>query len=292
MNKTAVIIDFSHLFFRYVFANEAKINQNPNFLPHLLLNSIIETIENFKINKSNVLVLALDTSRAKTWRRKIYPLYKANRDEKSDNIDWETFYDILADLIELLKTSTDIHVLKHEEAEADDIIYVGTKFFKETIIISSDKDFLQLQSDIVKQYDPIKKKYMSVEEKGFTSTEDFLKYHICMGDKIDNIPNVRRGWGDKTIRKHLSNLGELFKTDKNIKEIKENYLSNEILIDLNKLPEIIDKDIKSEYNSIIKTSNYHYMNLLKYCKKHNLKKIMDNVQKFKFEETNNLNDFF
>lgn len=292
MNKTAVLVDFSHLFHRYLFANKNTIEQNFSFLAHLLLNSLIDTIDQFKINKSNVLILALDGSRKDGWRRKVFPFYKANRDNKPDDgFDWKSFYNVLNDITDILRTSTDIHVIRHDNAEADDVIYVGTKIFKESIIISSDKDFLQLQSNTVKQFDPIKKAYINLKDKGFNDAKEYLKYHICMGDKIDNVPGIKKGWGEKTIKKNLHDLGSLFKKETDLKSIKEAYLANEILISLEKLPPVIDKDIENEYNSI-KTSNYNYMNLFEFCKKHKLKKIMDNVQKFKFEENNNLNDFF
>ena len=94
--------------------------------------------------------------------------------------------------------------------EADDIMAYAARhiFKKEVLIISSDKDFLQLVDDRISVYLPTKKKMMykdDVKELYGVPSKNLVYYRIFDGDKSDNIPGVK-GIGPKTLINKLDFL--------------------------------------------------------------------------------------
>ena len=99
-----------------------------------------------------------------------------------------------------------------DHVEADDIMAYAARhvFKKEVMIISSDKDFLQLVDDRISVYQPTKKKWMhpdDVKELYGVPSKNLVYFRIFDGDKSDNIPGVR-GVGPKTIINKLPFLQE------------------------------------------------------------------------------------
>jgi DNA polymerase-1 len=140
-------------------------------------------------------------------RRNLYPEYKANRHVNrmtnysifsSKEEETESINNQMARLIQYLKCLP-VTVISIDGLEADDIIgYLSNKFqaYNETTsvtIMSADKDFLQLISNKVQVYSPVKKKVYKpkdvLEEFG-VSSYNFLNYKILMGDQSDNIPGI------------------------------------------------------------------------------------------------------
>lgn len=166
-----LIVDYSHLFYRHIFANKDNLIDNQNLLAHLLVNSLYNITDKFKIDRDNPLVVALDCHKRNNWRTKFYlenskqfpeydgMTYKGHR-KLDATIPWDKIYSVINDVTELLRNSTDVIVIQHENAEADDIIAVGTEICKERkekcIIITEDKDMIQLIGPYVSLYKPIK----------------------------------------------------------------------------------------------------------------------------------------
>jgi len=102
----------------------------------------------------------------------------------------------------------------YDGVEADDIMaYISTKLLKEdeqAVIMSTDKDFLQLVDDTTIVWSPTKKKMynksMVKEEYGIES-KNLLLYRVLDGDKSDNIPGVY-GCGIKTVVKRFPEITE------------------------------------------------------------------------------------
>jgi len=98
-----------------------------------------------------------------------------------------------------------------EGAEGDDVIAVIMKYFAEdyigSILISSDRDFLQL--DNVREFDLFGKEAVRKLGKDIVSAEDFLLGKILMGDKSDNIPQVFMRCGPATALSLVKNRDEL-----------------------------------------------------------------------------------
>ena len=118
------------------------------------------------------------------------------------------------------------------------------------MIISSDKDFIQLQKfSNVKQFSPIQKK--AVTEK---HPRKYLFEHVCRGDKGDGIPNVLSPdncFVDEIRQTPLKqNLIDTWIDDESImpEEIKRNFQRNKKLIDLNEIPNDIYNNIVNTYD--------------------------------------------
>jgi len=159
-------------------------------------------------------------------RKKIHEGYKAGReknrfrvnrqyqgmmDEEEERLSMKQQFVWLNDILDYLPISTMIY----DGIEADDTIAYLTKHNEsdlgnEVVIVSTDKDFLQLVSDKVKVFSPTKKKLydrqMVFDEYGIWP-ENLLLYRTLDGDKSDNIPGIK-GCGIKTLLKRFPELSE------------------------------------------------------------------------------------
>jgi hypothetical protein len=99
-----------------------------------------------------------------SWRKKVYPEYKANRKvtyakmTEKEKEDQEILTEAFDDLVTFLNEKTNVTVLRNPEAEADDMIATFIKMHPDDnhVLISSDSDFYQLLAPNVKIYDPVK----------------------------------------------------------------------------------------------------------------------------------------
>jgi DNA polymerase-1 len=145
----------------------------------------------------NYLAIALDSSRKNLERTKVFPAYKEHRNELPD--DFIESIKLTFQVLESLQLPT----FKVDGHEADDIIGSLTKYASEevpAVIVSTDKDFLQLASPNVSVYNPVKDEWYdadSVEtlfELG--SIKQVIDYKMLVGDTSDNYKGVK-GIGPK-----------------------------------------------------------------------------------------------
>ena len=227
------------------------IKPDGNMVRHMILNSLRMYRMKF-CNEYGELVLCYDSKHY--WRRDFYPQYKAGRKktiEKSE-MDWDSIFECLNEIKQELKDTFPYKHLEVYGAEADDIIAalcLELEFDNgKTLILSGDKDFIQLQKyRNVTQYSPITKKFVNGEDP-----IQYLKEHILKGDSSDGVPNVlspdhtfteglrQRPLGKKKIEKILD---EGYPND----EIERNAQRNEKLIDLTKSPANIYIDCLKAY---------------------------------------------
>jgi len=216
------------------------------------------------------------------WRKDIFPFYKQNRKEKlkSSELDWNEIFSSMSKIREEIKSIFPYKNITVDRTEADDIISVICKHKRDEkiLIISSDKDFQQLQRyDNVEQYSPVKREFLICEDP-----ELFLLEHIIKGDSSDGIPNIlsdddvfimqdkrQKPCGKKKISVIKEELSEWTETDK--------WKRNQSLIDLNSLPKEYESAILSEYEKdpIGKRSN-----MLNYFIQNKLKNLMSNIEEF------------
>ena len=250
-----------------------------------------------KQTKPTRVIVVFDGKGGSAGRRKIFSGYKAKRsanklrvnrqykDMLNDEDERESMkrqYVWLADTMDALPVTTMIY----DGVEADDVMaYIATHLVKEdeqAVIMSTDKDFLQLVNEHVIVWSPTKKKIYNVdtvfEEYGIQS-KNILTYRVLDGDNSDEIPGIK-GCGIKTILKRFPefsgdeslSVNDLFKLseekqpDKKSKKIKlyddilkakDQILMNEQLMQLSDpmLSGTIKMDVLSKYDEPLKPLN-------------------------------------
>ncbi|MSP33613.1 MAG: DNA polymerase I [Rickettsiales bacterium] len=160
-------------------------------------------------------------SGSKTFRNDIYPAYKANRPPCPEDLIPQ--FSIVREAAE----SLNLAILEKVGVEADDIIATLAKKYAEenfkVLIISSDKDLMQLVSPYIKMYDAMKNKMIGafeVKEKFDVLPERVLDVLSLMGDSSDNIPGVK-GIGPKTAAELINHFGNLENIFEHLDEIKQ-----------------------------------------------------------------------
>lgn len=266
------------------------INGDPKFkieeglVRHLVLNSLRSYIKQFKSKYGNV-VICCDSK--KYWRRDVFPFYKSNRKRSRDasDLDWNVIFECLNKIRDELKLYFPYRVLEVEGAEADDIIAVLTARYsasEDVLILSSDKDFVQLQKyKNVQQYSPILKRFIRTEDPHM-----FVKEHIIKGDHGDGIPNFLSpdntfvtGERQKTINK--KRLGEWLKSNPNdfctTDLMQRGYKRNQMLVDLDYVPETLKQKIVEAYET---TKPSTKSNMLNYLIENKLKALIEVADEF------------
>ena len=252
-----------------------------NMVRHMILNSIRMYRQEYKQEYGEP-VLTWDSKHS--WRRDYYPEYKAGRRKgrESDKDFWNNVFSILNTIRSEIKENFPYKYLEVFGAEADDIIgFLCEENRDEKImIISGDKDFIQLQKySNVTQWSPITKKQVN----GFDPTI-YLKEHILKGDTSDGVPNVlspdntftdglrQRPLTRKKIQSWLVGGGSDWND-----EVKRNYQRNLTLIDLTKTPEELKNQIRLEYNN---APHGDRSKLLNYFMQNKLKELTENIGEF------------
>ena len=218
---------------------------------HMILNSIRMYRTMFKEEYGEV-VLTYDSRYQ--WRRDIFPQYKQNRRKgrETDSKDWEKIFGLLNAIKSEFKEILPYKFVEVYGAEADDIIGTLCREYQDqkTMIISGDKDFIQLQKyDNVSQYSPITKKMIN----GHNPTT-YIKEHILKGDSSDGVPNVLspdhtfvEGLRQRPLSK--KKIEAWIKSETGMSdEVKRNYQRNHKLINLDNTPEDLQKSILDTFN--------------------------------------------
>ena len=248
---------------------------------HMILNSLRGHNKKFR-DKYGEMVIACDSGNV--WRKQIFPNYKANRKEtreKSDH-DWVKIFEILSNIRRELKEHMPYRHIQIESAEADDIIGALVKKYhnQKILILSGDKDFIQLHNDNVQQYNPVLNKYVG---KGETPSI-YIKEHILKGDRSDGIPNVLsddnvfiegRRQRPLTKKKIESWVNEVIMTF--TEEEQKNYDRNQKLIDLSCIPPELEAKIYNEFDEV---KVAHRSKILNYFITRKLKTLIEVIDEF------------
>lgn len=222
--EKVVLVDGNNLLFRsyYATAYTGNIMRNREGFPTNGLYGFVNMINKIVAEENpKYMMVAFDIG--KTFRHEKYKDYKGGRRETPEDLK------VQFPIAKKILTAMGIKYLECEGYEADDIIGTISSWCDkdpeyEALIVSSDKDLLQLISDetVVKLLKP--KDYIMMDKATFIQTYGFepikmIDLKALMGDASDNIPGVK-GIGEKTAIKLLTQYGSLDGIYENIDNIK------------------------------------------------------------------------
>lgn len=247
-----LVIDGSSLMYRAYYALP-MLTTSEGLHTNALYGFTMMLIKLIEEEKPDYIAIAFD-KKAPTFRHKEYQDYKATRQAMPKELAEQV--DLLKEIIE----GFNIKILELEGYEADDIIGTISKLAEEkemeVLVVTGDRDALQLVSDKVK---------VKISKKGITQMEEFdekavlERYEITphqfidlkglMGDKSDNIPGIPN-IGEKTAIKLLKDFGTIENLLQNLSQlkgkIKENIENNKELAIMSKKLATIKRDIPIE----------------------------------------------
>ena len=280
-----IIIDYNGIAIGNIITQKLQIEES--MIRHMILNSIRMYNKKYRAKYGDV-VIACDGG---SWRRDVFPQYKYKRREgrEESTIDWQEVFRIINKVRDEIDQEMPYKVVHLLGVEADDII--GTiveqtqEFGKhdDVMIVSADKDFIQLQKyDNVSQYSPMTKKDIKHENPRM-----YLFEHILKGDSGDGIPNVLSGddtfvegirqspMTKKKIAAYLENAEDLesFMTP----EIYRNYKRNQLLVDLEYTPDAVKENIINTYESAKVSPR---MKILNYFIKNRCRMLIECIEDF------------
>lgn len=222
--KKIVLVDGNNLLFRsyYATAYTGNIMRNKEGFPTNGVYGFVNMINKIiSEEKPEYMMVAFDIG--KTFRHEKYERYKDGRRETPDDLK------VQFPVAKKILTAMGIKYLECAGYEADDIIGTISMWCDkdpeyEALIVSSDKDLLQLISDetVVKLLKT--KDYIWMDKKTFNDTYGFDPIHMIdlkalMGDSSDNIPGVK-GIGEKGAIKLVSEYKTIDNIYENIDKIK------------------------------------------------------------------------
>lgn len=269
LNSRVLIIDGTNSFLR-IWNSMAYTTENGDHVGGIVgfLRSIGSNIREFDATRC---IIVFDGKGGSQRRKKIYPEYKEHRSGKY-NLRREEFTTKederesqkrqLIRIIQYLDLLP-VNVLCLDNVEADDVVaYIVSDMLPTTSkirIVSTDRDFLQLVSDNVEVYSPVKKKTYNPnaihDEFGF-HPNNYLLYRTLTGDTSDNIDGVK-GIGLKTLLKQfpelvdnevdLSMFYSIAESIAKPTKIQQSILESKSVIDRNhKLMQLSDVDISGQ----------------------------------------------
>ena len=182
--------------------------------------------------KPTHIVVCWDTNR-NTWRRKLYPQYKMNRENNPNNINKESLYIMFEDIKKIL-TAINVVNVEYDGYEGDDLVgtFANISTADKTFIVSGDKDTFQLINKntyvvFPNNNDIIDEEY--IKNKYNVTPKQFIELKALMGDSWDNIPGIK-GCAEKTAAKlinHYGNINNIINaSDINIKGVSKTIISN------------------------------------------------------------------
>ena len=269
-NPTFIFVDGSYYnFYRYYALMQWWKNaypeepledpyQNEKFLEKFKkthLENLKQIPKKLKLDKqiNPILIVGKDCKRENIWRNELFPKYKANR--VKDGFMGGPFFKMVYEE-ELFQKGGAKAILKHPTLEADDCIAISVKHLIKRYpecniyIITSDKDYLQLNADNVHLYN-LAFKNIAESKSSTGNPKDDLEIKIIMGDTSDNIPSVFPKCGPKTAQKCIEDPEFFKKKMADNVEYYAQYELNKKLVDFNNIPE----NLITEFMDTLKINN-------------------------------------
>jgi 5'-3' exonuclease len=280
-----ILLDWSNVIIGNIMVSQRYDKSlDEGLIRHLVLNNLRSYRKRFK-KKYGELVICTDFH--SSWRKEVFPFYKASRKKarEKSTTDWSNLFEIVNKITDEIEENFPYKIIKIAHAEADDVIGTLTfnKYEKDKVlIISSDKDFVQLHQKNVDQFSPRLNK-MLVEK----DPNSYIKEHIIKGDVGDGIPNILSDddclINEEKRQKPLAKKKIAEWINKSVKEFNvsddviNNYERNKKLIDLTNTPDELKSKIITMYQ---KQETPSGRGLLNYFMKNDLNNLMEVLNDF------------
>jgi DNA polymerase I len=217
-NSRVYLIDGSSYIYRAFFAIAHLTNSKgfPTNAIYVFTNMLLKILRE---KGAEYAAIAFDAP-GPTFRHEAFGEYKANRPSMPEDLRIQVPH--IKEIVSALR----LPVLEKEGYEADDLIATLARKLEregmETVIVSGDKDLMQLVSSYVTMYDPMKDKTFQVpqvKERFGVPPDKVVEVMGLMGDTSDNIPGVP-GIGPKTASQLIDEFGSIENLLKNVEKVK------------------------------------------------------------------------
>lgn len=293
-----MIVDASNILYRTFFAHKQEDEDDIIGLAHHI--GLTTLNKYFKKIKPHKVVLCFDRP---SWRKTYTKSdecvskmpYKGNRRQQmtpSEKKKFEQFMDHIKEFEEIMRTHSSIICLTSEGCEADDLIsmfvQMNAEDDNEFIIISGDKDFIQLLGyPGTTLVDPASGKQRTLDE--WNGDHKLFMYEKCFrGDRGDNVmssyPRLRKKRimeGYKDDFKHLELMADSWTLGDKEFSVKELFKENELLMDLRCQPMNIKRRMVSDIvREMREPGEFSYFHFIKFLSKNKLDKIKQQAEYF------------
>lgn len=227
MTTEIYLIDGSAFIYR-AFHAVAPLTNAEGFQTNAVFGFVNMVNKLLKEKQPSHLAVAFD-SRGKVFRHDMYPEYKANRPPMPEELAGQVPY--IKDMVKALG------LMSFEESgiEADDIIGTAAEKLRsrgaKVVIVSGDKDLLQLVDEQTTMWDPMNDRVMdtdAVRAKYQVGPDQLLDCFALIGDSSDNVPGVP-GVGPKTAAKLILEHGSLEQLYEQVESLKKSKMKERLI---------------------------------------------------------------
>jgi len=300
-----ILVDYSQVALATILTFQRELKGSESEVKNLIRHVVLSTIKSYKKKygkEYGQIVIATDGR--KYWRKEVFAHYKASRKKNRDasDLNWKLIFDTMSEIRDDIAKYFPYKVVSYDRAEADDIIAVLTEYVQsneliqeglmeeaqKVLILSSDKDFKQLQlvpysSGNVKQWSPMVKKFITATKQEIT---DFTIEHIVKGDAGDGVPNILSKddvfvVGDRQKPVSAKRLAEFYekgidacRTD----EERRNWHRNATLVAFDNIPKDVKEEIIKSYLNSKPTGDK--MTIMNYLIENRCRLLLDELEDF------------
>lgn len=282
-----ILVDYNAMYLSSVFKCMEQNHNDDSSFRHFFLNSLSSNKKKFKSEFGDIVICA---DHKYSWRKKVFPYYKARRSEDKieSAVDWDYIHKAMSEMYDDLREVFPYKTIKVDFCEADDsigtICHKNGKFLNDGsekfLILSRDKDYKQLQRySNVQQYAPTIKSFV-IE----SNPDEFLQSQIIRGDTGDGVPNILSADNTLAIRERQTTITAKrynhYKIEENRlaePEVQARWLRNKKMVDLSEIPDEYQEEIIRQYSVEKKRDSNKLFN---YFISKRLKLLMENIQDF------------
>jgi len=225
--KEIYLIDGSAFIYR-AFHAVAPLTNSDGFQTNAVFGFVSMLNRLLKDKDPSHIAVAFD-SRGKVFRHQMYPQYKATRPPMPEELAAQVPY------IKEVVTALGFKSFEEDGIEADDIIGAAAQGLSgdghRVVIVSGDKDLLQLIDDRVTMWDPMNDRVMDpdgVKKKYQVGPDQLLDCFALIGDSSDNVPGVP-GVGPKTAAKLIIEFGSLENLYEHVESLKKSKMKERLI---------------------------------------------------------------